>query len=311
MQNPTATGTRQTLKKRLVEIPILRTIQLSYLRHTLDLPSDFLFHEPTRTRSRATDVWRNQVLPTIVKLIQTRKSLGMNKHMRKVAFRSGMEKLMILFNQFCENVKVEFRIVDLPRGSNRPTTNYYLDFILLSPVAESIRNGPSCVAEIPEPTALAELVESINADVVVVGAMIEEHAGQAQTQSHLQPCDFSTLSFQGMQTTPMEDFPVVVATTIESLPSPCRPYAPICGVSEELNLLRREVEELRLENAILRSQQEVCIAAAPSHGNSELSRLVSPEVLELRQEMEDMRQMISRMMAQQQNAGSTNRYRQE
>jgi hypothetical protein len=292
MQNltVTATGMRQTLEQRSVKIPIKRTIQWSELRHVLDIPDDLLAYEPSRTRSRAIDIWRTQVLQTMSELIRTRKSLGMNKNMRFIVFRSGMENLLIRFNMFTENLKVEFR--ECHHVDTFASITYYLDFILLSSVPDSIRNAPSCIAEIPEPTAQAEffMADSDNSDdVVVVGEIVQETTGQqSQTQSHSCPSvgDFCTINTRETGTNQSDEIPVVVATTVDSISSECISHDPISRVSE-LDRLRREVDELRGENALLRSQ------AATSPGNSEL---VSPEFMELQQEMAEMRQMLRHMM---------------
>jgi hypothetical protein len=214
MDNPIVTGMRKTLAHRSVKIPISRTVQLSDLVELLDIPNDFWAHEPSKTRSRAADVWITQGLPTIQELIQTRKSLGMNQSMRITVFRTGMEKLLIRFNQFTENVKVEFR-EHLIRGFN-PSYTYYLDFILLSLVPDSIRYAPRFVAEIPEPAARAELVENSNSDFVVVSAIVEETARQHQTPSILRPGNFFANNTRETHPNHSEDTPVAVAISIDS-----------------------------------------------------------------------------------------------
>lgn len=151
---------RLTLDEKVVSLPVARSVRKEKLKQTLSLPPHFLQQEPPRTRERADDLWNTRVLTTVAQLIRTRKSRSMNKHMRKVVFHSGMEKLMTHFNQSTENIKVDF----VQHNSNRgdPETTYSLKFCLLSPIPDSIRNAPSCTAEIvrseQEGVARAQLV---------------------------------------------------------------------------------------------------------------------------------------------------------
>jgi hypothetical protein len=289
MDNPAAaeTGMRQTLAQRSVKIPMSRTIRMSDLEESLDISNYLRAYEPIRTRSRAADVWRTQVLRTMSELIRTRKSLGMSKNLRLTVFRTGMEKLMNRFNMFTENVKAEFR--EKLYGRFNPLSTYYLDFFV--------------VAEVPGPTARAELVENCNSDFVAIGTIVEVTfgSGQAQTQSQFRQVDFAYSNARETRTNQSEDLPVAVALTLDSLSSEISPTAHVSGGTEDVDLLRREVDELRLENAHLRSR------SGPSAGNSEPLPIVSPEVLQLRREMEQMRHIMDQMISQQndQNTGTT------
>ena len=160
----TATGMRQTREKKVIPIPIARSVKKETLKQTLSLPQHFLQKEPPRTRDRASDLWENRVLKTMSELIRTRKSRSMNKHMRRVVFSSGMEKLVAEFNRSTENIKVDFQ--EHNKIVNRePTTTYSLQFCLLTPIPESVRNAPSCTAEIvrleQERIARAQLVDLV------------------------------------------------------------------------------------------------------------------------------------------------------
>jgi hypothetical protein len=281
MDNPAAaeTGMRQTLAQRSVKIPMSRTIRMSDLEESLDISNYLRAYEPIRTRSRAGDVWRTQVLLSMSELIRTRKSLGMSKNLRLTVFRTGMEKLMNRFNMFTENVKAEFR--EKVYGRFNPLSTYYLDFIV--------------VAEVPGPTARAELVENCNSDFVATGTIVEVifESGQRQTQSQFRQVNFASGNARETRTNQSEDLPVAVALTLDSLSSEINPTAHISGVTEDVDLLRREVDELRLENAYLRSR------SGPSAGNPEPLPMVSSEVLQLRREMEQMRHIMDQMISQQ------------
>jgi len=142
------------------------------------LPSRMLRHEPPRTRERAMDLWTSHVVETVASLIRTRNSRSINKYTRRVVFHSGMEKLCSDFNRITENVKVEFRIDEGDEGEGakvrswkrlvqgrrrkKPKLRYSLEMCRLSPIAESVRNAPSCTAEIvqveQERVAEAELL---------------------------------------------------------------------------------------------------------------------------------------------------------
>jgi hypothetical protein len=224
-------------------------------------------------------------------LIRTRKSLGMSKNLRLTVFRTGMEKLMIRFNMFTENVKAEFR--EKLYGRFNPLSTYYLDFIVLSPVPDGLRFAPRFVAEVPDPAARAELVGNSNSNFVAVGTIVEQTGGQAQTQPQFRQVNFASSNARETRTNQSEDLPVAVALTLDSISSEINPIAHVFGVTEDEDLLRREVDELRLENAYLRSR------SGPSAGTSEPLPMVSPEVLQLRREMGQMRHMMGQMISQQ------------
>ena len=302
MRNPTATGMRQTLDRRSLRIPISRNVQAADLGLKMPFPPDFLLYEPDRTRSRVADMWETQFIPTMANLIRTKKGFGMNKHMRQTVFRRGMEKLMIRFNQFTENIKVEFR-EDIGHKAV-----YYVDLFRLSPIPDSIRFAPSCAAEVPEPAARAQASESSTTECVAVGEIVEE---ATETRPQTQYARSATIP--AAPTAPLEDIPIAMATAIGTVPTSrssnserSSNSASFSGVPE-IDLLRREVNELRLRNALLRSQLE---ASNDARSITSDSNSTSPEVLELRREMEDIRHMMSQMMAmsqqqQVQQMGST------
>jgi hypothetical protein len=318
MRNPTATGMREVLDQRSFKIPVWRLIQVTDLKHKVRLPSEFLAYEPSRTRSKVADMWTTQVIPTMADLIRTRKSLKMNKHMRKAVFRSGMEKLMIRFNQFTENIKAEFRIDDT--GYLATATHYYVDIFRLNPIPDHIRFAPSCVAEVPEPAACARAVETFYTESAVEVDVIadDDNNNEATRLPYVQP----SVSFSGVVTTipdttqdsyQSEDIPMVVATTIDD-PSPSPPSRSsmirnndaACEGVTEMDCLRRELNELRQQNALLRSQvgyetgHDVPSAAGSARDSWDPSTQthtpVSHEVQQLRREMEEMRQMMQQMV---------------
>jgi hypothetical protein len=210
--------------------------------------------------------------------------------MRKMQFRVHMKKLLIRFNELTENFKVEFR--ECYHGDSFASTTYYLDLIQLRPVPGSVRDAPPlvqdtpcCVAEFPVPVPRDEVSENSNSGVVVACEIVGEIIGQPQKESRL-----SASSFQEMRTNATDDLPVAIAATADLVSSQYigSPHHTAYGVPE-LEILRRDLDELQLENACLRT------STASSAGVSETSMLVSPEVLELRREIEGMRQMMRQM----------------
>jgi hypothetical protein len=219
--------------------------------------------------------------------------------MRKIEFRLKMIKLLNRFNEMMENVKVEFR--DVHHGDSLASMSYYLDFILLTPVPGSVQaqepptavpdsvqvqDPPCCVSDfpVPAPSAPFEFVENSNSDVVAAGVVVAPRHQQSQTLVH--PGVFPAINTR--ETTPTnrsENIPIAVATAVDS---PSSEYRPAITGAPELGLLRKGEEELRLENASLRS----------SAGSSASSPLISAEVLELRLQMEVMSQMMRQMMEQ-------------
>jgi hypothetical protein len=111
----------------------------------------------------------------------------MNKHIKKVVFRSAMERICTEFNRRTENLKVEFQQRDKNDDSNcddnsnnnnnnnddnNRKTTYNLHVMRLSEIDASVRNARQyCMAEIPdrEQEAHAELVG--NADESWPGSM--------------------------------------------------------------------------------------------------------------------------------------------
>ncbi|KAG7359647.1 hypothetical protein IV203_034745 [Nitzschia inconspicua] len=171
-------GMRLTLEKNSFQIPISRSIDLAKLQSLLDIPPDFLEHEPPHKREQIAKMWRDQVLLKMKELIQARKSLLMNKHMRKAVFRSGMEALMSRFNYITENTKVQFR----EQIKDNDSRNYYLEFFRLSPIPDNVRNAPSCAAEIPESVSWAQPVGYYTTESLVIGEIVDEN-GRSLLQS--------------------------------------------------------------------------------------------------------------------------------
>jgi hypothetical protein len=269
-QLPPPKAKRPTLEKKSVEIPISRTIQLLEIEVKLDLPAEFLAYEPSPTRSRLSSVWQNQVLRSMCELIRKRKSRLVNKDMRKLQFRRNLKNLLDRFNELTENVKVEFH--ECHHLDSFASTTYYLDFILYNPAAGSVQDAPCCVAELPVPAPLiTEVAENYNRDVAPVSKTVQGVDGQ----QHLPSGNFSAIT----QTSQLDDIPVAVAvaTLADSHSFASSRHPPASGVPE-VELLRREIDELRMQNESLRSQ------SISSSANSATVPLVSSEVLESRRE---------------------------
>eukprot|EP00539_Tryblionella_compressa_P007450 CAMPEP_0178768140 /NCGR_PEP_ID=MMETSP0744-20121128/20068_1 /TAXON_ID=913974 /ORGANISM="Nitzschia punctata, Strain CCMP561" /LENGTH=320 /DNA_ID=CAMNT_0020424167 /DNA_START=392 /DNA_END=1355 /DNA_ORIENTATION=- len=122
-----AIGVRQTLETLAIPLDVRRKY-MGFHGSSRDivLPSRMLRHEPPRTRERAMDLWTSHVVETVASLIRTRnsRSIRPTKKKAKITLQLG-------------NVQT-------------------------SPIAESVRNAPSCTAEIvqveQERVAEAELL---------------------------------------------------------------------------------------------------------------------------------------------------------
>jgi hypothetical protein len=152
-------------------------------------------------------------------LIHTRKSRGMNKHMRRVVFKSGMEKLVMQFNRSTENIKVDFQEhyenISSSNNSSRQSLSYSLKYCLLSPIPESIRNAPSCAAEIvrleEEGVAQAHLVGTTNdngGQSCFPSGVVTEINGRVQSSS-----ERTWTEQQQLGNTPLQATPALPTTT--------------------------------------------------------------------------------------------------
>mmetsp|Transcript_113977 Transcript_113977/g.170467 ORF Transcript_113977/g.170467 Transcript_113977/m.170467 type:complete len:247 (-) Transcript_113977:59-799(-) len=121
-------------------------------KFTANLPIHLLENEPRRLVAK--EMWDTQVCKAINVACRARKSWGVNKHVKRIVFRSAMEKICGFFNLRTENLKVQFRQQQQQDSSRTHRTGkritYNLHVIRLSDIRANVRNARYVTAEIPE-----------------------------------------------------------------------------------------------------------------------------------------------------------------
>lgn len=136
---------------RMCDIPLDPKVEFC-----VALPRRFVDEEPDGDRILETWELFGKVANN---LYRTRRSFFTNKHLRRIGFHMGMEKICSDFSRRTENIKIEFH----HRKSAKPPrkTRYWLRIVKLSDIVQDVRNARQyCMAEIPirEHEAQAHLV---------------------------------------------------------------------------------------------------------------------------------------------------------
>lgn len=174
------------------------------------IPSELLVDESADVRQRIEYLW-TKFVSSVNDLCKTRRNMLVNKNIRKTVFHSAMENLCGDFSRRQENIKVKV-VKNITRGSTQYRVSYRLVLVRLSAVPTNCRHsGQSFVAEIPQPVAQAELVESPADDnpaqIVSIEPMTPNHA--TMPVAPIQEIESPITAVNGQQSNIM-DVPIAV-----------------------------------------------------------------------------------------------------